>query len=82
MLKTVMFTDGMSNDFMVITTDAPRNKIEDWCHQCNKEQESGENTYFDSLKKNFFVHVIHDSSLSIVDRDSFKYDEIYDLSNY
>ena len=34
--RKVLFTNGMSNDFMLIITDAPKEKIEAYCYRLNK----------------------------------------------
>lgn len=79
--KKVLITAGMSGDAILIITNAPQNVIEEWCKNYNQEQENGENTYFDRLKKNYYVNVIFDSEngFSNDDIDIIGYDEIYDL---
>lgn len=82
--RKVLITAGMSDDKMLIITDAPKKAIEEWCKNYNKEQENGENSYFDTLKKDYYVRVLHDSALEN-DSDDIEvigYDEVYDLFNY
>lgn len=82
--RKVLFTNGMHPDKMLIITDAPKERIEEFCRHLNQEMENGENTYFDSLKKDYYVNVLFDSELSSEseDVDVIGYDEVYDFSDY
>lgn len=82
--RKVLFTNGMSSDMMLIITDAPKEKIEEFCRHLNQEMEDGENTYFDFLKKDYYVNVLFDSELTSEreDVDIIGYNECYDLFNY
>ncbi len=82
--RKVLITCGMSHDAMLIITDAPKEDIEEWCRQYNKDLEDGENHYFDSLKKNHYVLVLFDSeeNENSDDIDVIGYDESYDLYDY
>lgn len=81
--RKVLFTFGMSNDAIIIITDAPKEAIEDFCKRYNKEIENGQNTYFDSLKTMYYVKVLHDSEIDDPDNvENIGYDEIYDLKDY
>lgn len=81
--RKVLFTYGMSNDMMLIITDAPEEEIEKFCIRYHYEMEDGENTYFDSLKKSYYVRVLHDSETDDnEDVDIIGYDEVYDFSNF
>lgn len=84
MKKKVLFTQGMSEDRMLIITDAPKKEIEKWCKNYNREQENGKNTYFDGLKKNFFVKVVYDSGEDFQEDviDAIGYEEYYDLNDF
>lgn len=84
-MRKVLFTNGMSNDYMIIITDAPKESIEEWCYNYNEEMENGKNTYFNMLKENYYVKVLVDSEVNNFDREDIKvvgYDEAYDLSDY
>lgn len=83
--RKVLFTNGMSSDYMIIITDAPKEAIEKWCYHYNQEMEDGKNTYFDTLKKYYSVKVLVDSETHDFDRDDMDiigYDETYDLCDY
>ena len=81
--RKVLFTYGMSNDAMIIITDAPKEAIEDWCRRYVEEMENGQNTYFDSLKALYYVKELHDSEVDDAeDIEIIGYDEAYDLNNY
>lgn len=83
--RKVLFTAGMSNDYMIIITDAPVEVLEEWCRNFNREMEDGENTYFDSLKKGYYVKVLADSEVDdfdVEDLEIIGYDESYDLFDY
>ena len=84
-LKKVLFTCGMTNDIMLIVTDAPKKAIEDFCYKYNEDQENGCNTYFDRLKSMYYVKEILDSETDVLDHellDVIGYDEAYDLYDY
>lgn len=81
--RKVRITAGMSEDCMIILTDAPREAIEKWCINNNEEMENGKNSYFDSLSGKFYVRVLHDSAED--DEDDIEiigYSETYDLFDY
>lgn len=82
--RKVFFTNGMNPDKMIIITDAPKEKIEAFCRHLNQEMEDGENTYFDFLKKDYYVNVLFDSEFTSEseDIDVIGYDECYDFSDY
>ena len=82
--RKVLITSGMSHDTMLIITDAPKEDIENWCRQYNKDLENGESHYFDSLQDNYYVNVLFDSEESEEsdDIDVIGYDEVYDLFDY
>lgn len=84
-LKKVLFTSGMSNDIMLIVTDAPKKVIEDFCYKCNEDMENGVTGSFDKLKTMYYVKEILDSEIDIFDRELLEvigYDEVYDLYDY
>lgn len=82
--RKVLFISGMSNDMFLIITDAPKEKIEEWCYNYNRELENGKNTFLDSLKVMHYVKLLHDSEMenSNEDIDIIGYDEVYDLDDY
>lgn len=41
MKRKVLITDGMSNDYMLILTNATKQAIEQWCYNYNEELENG-----------------------------------------
>lgn len=82
--RKVLFTNGMNPDKMLIITDAPRGKIEEFCRHLNQEMENDENTYFDFLKKDYYVNVLFDSEFTSEreDIEVIGYDECYDFSDF
>lgn len=80
--RNVLITCGMYSDYMLILTDATQQAIENWCYNYNKEMENGENTYFDSLQKEYYVEVLIDSELDTISLDDIEYDEVYDMMDY
>ena len=88
--RKVLITNELSNDAMLIITDAPKKAVEQWCRNYVSEIEDGENTYFDSLEKNYYVKVLYDSERyageglesSKDDIDVIGYDEVYELYAY
>lgn len=81
--RKVKITAGMSNDCMIILTDAPKKAIEEWCINYNQEMENRENSYFDFLSREFYVKVLHDSEEDPEENiEIIGYSEAYDLFNY
>lgn len=85
--RKVLFTNGMSNDGVIIITDAPKESIIAWCYRYNQAIEDG--TYgksvemFDTLKAQYYVKVLHDSEIDDnEDIDLIGYEESYDLAQY
>lgn len=81
-MRKVLFTNGMSDDYILIITDAPKDAIEEWCCNYNKEMENGVNTYFEPLKENYYVKAVADSEINDFNRldiEIIGYDESYDL---
>jgi hypothetical protein len=84
-IKKVLFTNGMSNDCMLIVTDAPKKELENFCYKYNEDMENGINNYFDRLKTSYFVKELLDSEVDNIDRELVEvigYDEVYDLYDY
>ena len=84
-LKRILFTNGMSNDCILIITDMQKEDIVKWCYDYNIALENGENPYFDKVKEKHFVKILVDSELEIFANDLVEiigYDECYDLSDY
>lgn len=83
MKKKILFTYGMFGDFMLILTDAPKEAIEEWCYKYNWKMEKGLNTYFNSLKAEYYVKVLADSETDDKEVcDSIGFDETYELEDY
>ena len=85
--RKVLFTNGMSSEFMIIITDAPKTEIEKWCYRYNESVENGtygkEVDLFDSLKAMYYVRELVDSEVDdIEDAKIIGYDEEYDLACY
>ena len=84
-MRKVLFSNGMSDDYMLIITDAPKDAIEEWCYNYNANMENGVNTYFEPLKENYYVKVLADSEINDFNRldiEIIGYDESYDLCDY
>lgn len=81
--RKVLITNRMSHDAMLIITDAPKEEIEKWCCQYNKDLENCKNHYFDSLK-DYYVKVlfVFEKNDEPDDIDVIGYDEAYDLFDY
>jgi len=82
--RKVLFTDGMSSDFLLIITDAPKEDIENYCRYHNKMMEAGGHfEMFGTLKAKYYVKELLDSEVDYLsDLDLLGYDESYDFSNY
>lgn len=82
--RKILFVDGMSDDAILIITDAPASRIKQWCKDYVDEQINGQNTYFDSLKKEYYVKILHDSSVEDNNDDIgvIGYRTVYDLSEF
>lgn len=82
--RKVLFTNGMSNDFMLIITDAPKEKIEAYCYRLNKIIDDGGHVEpFDTLKAQYYVKELLDSEID--DREDVEiigWVESYDLCDY
>lgn len=87
--RKVLFRNGMSNDFMLIITDAPQEAIVTWCYRYNNAVEDGtygrekEVQLFDTLKAGYYVKELLDSEIDdLEDVDIIGYDVVYDLNQY
>ena len=80
--RNILITCGMYEDYMIIRTNATDKAIKNWCINYNIEQENGENTYFDNLKKEYCVEVLADSELEVVNLEEFVIDVTFDLMDY
>ena len=80
--RNILITCGMYGDYMIIRTNATDKAIKNWCINYNIEQENGENTYFDNLKKEYCVEVLADSELEVVNLEEFVIDVTFDLMDY
>lgn len=90
-IKRVLITDGMSENKMLILTDAPKKRIKKWCENVVKELETNTNSYFDSLQEEGFrIKIIYDSSMENNDifsiseeyLETIGWDLHYELSDY
>lgn len=81
--RTVFFRHGMSNDAMMIITDASRNVIERCC-RLERSQELGIRHVIDCLRvAGNHVQVLFDSEVDDVsDLDYLEWNEAYDLQTY
>ena len=62
--RKVLFTDGMSSDFLLIITDAPKEAIEKYCRYHNTMMEDGGHfELFDNLKIQYYVKELLDSEV-------------------
>lgn len=84
--RKILFTNGMSNDCMLIITDAPVDAIKKWCYRYNLALENGEKyELFDTLKTQYFVKELLDSE---IDEDAMEtaeiigFEEVYELSEF
>lgn len=82
--RKVLFRDGMSNDFLLIITDAPKEAIESYCRLHNKIIEDGGCfEMFSTLKTKYYVKELLDSEVDeFEDVDIIGYDVCYDFSQY
>ena len=85
-LKRVLFTFGMSDDRMLIITDAPKESIEFWLQKYNNAIENGKHYgLFDIFKAQHFVKELIDSELDMFSKEMCEligYDEAYDIGDY
>lgn len=82
--RKVLFTDGMSSDFLLIITDAPKEAIENYCRYHNRMMEDGGHfEMFGTLKAQYYVKELLDSEIDEKeDVEIISYDESYDFSQY
>lgn len=82
--RKVLFTDGMSNDFLLIITDATKEAIEEYCKHHNLMIEDGGHfETFDTLKAQYYVKELLDSEVDDKeDLEIIGYDEVFDFSEY
>lgn len=81
--RKVLFTNGMSNDAMIIITDAPKERLEQFCREYNEDMENGVNVGFDRIKTQYYVKELFDSEID--DRELIEvigYSESYDINDY
>ena len=85
MKHKVLFRDGMSDDFLLIITDAPKAAIEEYCRWHVEQMENGwkDCETFQPLKVMYYVKELLDSEVDEAeDLELIGYDECYDFSNY
>lgn len=90
MIRTIKITDGMSNDFLIIKTNATNVQIETMCHFINEESENGRGfiseEYADKLNNGIYFNTLYDSELDVPHKESeiekVIIDEYFELSDY
>ena len=82
--RKILFTDGMSNDFLLIITDAPKEDIEKYCRWHNLMMEDGGHFEpFAPLKAQHYVKELLDSEIDdLEDVDIIGFDACYDFGQY
>lgn len=83
--RKVLFTDGMSDDFLLIITDAPKAAIEEYCRWHVLQIENGwkDCETFQPLKARYYIKELLDSEVdNREDLEVIGYDECYDFSTY
>ena len=83
--RKVLFTDGMSDDFLLIITDAPKAAIKEYCRWHVEQMENGWKNCetFEPLKAKYSVKKLLDSEIDEVeDLELIGYNECFDFSNY
>lgn len=83
--RKVLFVDGMSNDFLLIITNAPKANIEEFCRWHVQQIENGWKICetFSPLKAKNYVKELLDSEIdNKEDLELIGYDECYDFSTY
>lgn len=80
--RKILITHGMSNDKVIILTDATRERIEECC-RLELTQEHGIFHALECLKVTNCVKELFDSEVDDMEEiDSIGYEEVYDLSDY
>lgn len=78
--RKVLFRSNMNNTHILIITDAPQERIENWCRRYNQS------IYvepFDTLMTLHYVKILHDSEIDDnEDIEIIGFDEVYELDNY
>lgn len=85
MKRKILFTDGMSDDFLLIITDAPKAAIEEYCRWHVEQIENGwkGRETFQPLKARYYVKELLDSEIDEADDiELIGYDECYNFSTY
>lgn len=83
--RKILFVYGMSNDFLLIITDAPKADIEEYCRWHVQQIENGWKNCetFEPLKAKYYVKELLDSEIDEAeDIDLIGYDECYDFGYY
>ena len=89
-MRTIAITDGMSEDCIIIMTDASNEEIDHWCQTYSMLLESGKTEtpeLFYELKKSRNVSIMYDSSIDNMNPMDVREtvcnaDEVFDLSAY
>lgn len=83
--RKILFTDGMSDDFLLIITDATKTAIEEYCRWHVEQMENGWKNCetFQPLKEKYYVKELLDSEIDEADDiEIIGYDECYDFITY
>lgn len=86
--RKVLFTAGMSNDFMLVLTDAPKKEIEKFARYYNTCIEDGNGTidrlgWFHQGKNEYYIKLLLESEMDRKDDlEAVGWDESYDLFDY
>lgn len=76
--RFVYISTGMSrDDSFLMETDAPKEAIEEWGRNYNKEVEDGESSFLKPLSEKYYVRLLYDADAMEVYEDEF-----YDLLDY
>ena len=60
--RLVLFVNGMSNDFFLLSTNAPQKYIEEYCKWYNKWiEDGGQGDFLEFLRKKYYVNLLIDS---------------------
>ena len=83
--RKILFTNGMSDDFLLIVTNAPKEAIEQYCRWHLLQIENGWKNCetFQPLKQKYHVKELLDSEIDeATDIEVIGFDECFDFRNY
>lgn len=90
MFRTIKITDGMSNDFLIIKTNATNVQIDTMCHFIIEESENGRGftaeDYTKKINNGTYFITLYDSELDMPHKEDeiekVIIDEYFELSEY